>query len=368
MTSAERIRATYELRPVDHLFRREFYFWPQALERWTSEGMPEDWRERDLFGFDPSPFVGQPVRLGWCDCPFAPAYEEKVLEDEGTTQIVQDSSGQIKRVIKGMAHGFMPVYLRNVVESREDWERDVRPRLDPDTPERWADFDRKMADVAARVAAGTHLLSVNAVGGYMYLRDLFGPEKLLLAFYDAPDLVHACMAQWLRLMAACITRVQDRAPLFRLFLAEDICYKTGPLISPAMFGQFLAPYYTELVETLRGRQAERLYFELDTDGNPDDLLPAYIACGLDAMEPFEVAAGCDVVATAEQYPSLVIAGGIDKRILAAGPDAIDRELERILPPMVARGGFHPTCDHGVPHDVSYANYCHYRQRALELDH
>ena len=33
MTSAERIRATYELEPVDHLFRREFYFWPQAVER-----------------------------------------------------------------------------------------------------------------------------------------------------------------------------------------------------------------------------------------------------------------------------------------------------------------------------------------------
>lgn len=368
MTSAERIRATYERKPVDHLFRREFYFWPQAIERWRAEGMAEDWQERNVFGFDPDPWAALPVHLGWCDCPFAPAYEEKVLEDHGTTQIVQDSSGQIKRVIKGMVHGFMPVYLKNVVGSREDWERDVKPRLDPETPERWTDFEAKMADVKRRVEEGTHLLSCNIIAGYMYLRDLFGPEKLLYAFYDVPDLVRDCMAQWLHLMTTCLCRVQDHAPIFRLFLAEDICYKSGPLISPAMFREFLAPHYRELIETLRSRQAERLYFEVDTDGNPYDLLPAYIECGLDAMEPFEVAAGCDVVRTAEEYPQLVIAGGIDKRILAAGPEAIDRELERILPPLVARGGYHPTCDHGVPHDVSYANYCHYRQGVMELDH
>ena len=71
MDTVERIRATYELRPVDHLFRREFYFWPQAIDRWKAEGMPEDWQERNLFGFDPDPWVGQPVHLGWCDVPFA---------------------------------------------------------------------------------------------------------------------------------------------------------------------------------------------------------------------------------------------------------------------------------------------------------
>ena len=47
-----------------------------------------------------------------------------------------------------------------------------------------------------------------------------------------------------------------------------------------------------------------------------------------------------------------MAGGIDKRVLAAGKDAIDDYLERIIPAMVERGGYIPTCDHGVPDDVS----------------
>ena len=85
------------------------------------------------------------------------------------------------------------------------------------------------------------------------------------------------------------------------------------------------------------------------------------------MSPFEVAAGCDVVRIGREYPDLVIRGGIDKRILAAEPEAIETELQRIMPAMVERGGYIPSCDHGVPHDVSLANYQYYRDRVLELD-
>ena len=63
---------------------------------------------------------------------------------------------------------------------------------------------------------------------------------------------------------------------------------------------------------------------------------------------------------------IAIFGGIDKRILATTKDKIDKELERILPVMRERGGYIPTCDHGVPEEVSLENYMHYRKRALEL--
>ncbi len=86
---------------------------------------------------------------------------------------------------------------------------------------------------------------------------------------------------------------------------------------------------------------------------------------MDMMSPFEVAAGCDVVALGRQYPRLVMSGGIDKRVLATTPAQIDAYLQRVLPPMRARGGYIPTCDHGVPEEVSYTNYLHYRRRCRE---
>ena len=86
---------------------------------------------------------------------------------------------------------------------------------------------------------------------------------------------------------------------------------------------------------------------------------------MDVMSPFEVASGCDVVKIGKEYPGLIMTGGIDKRILALGKEAIDKHLEYILPTMKVRGGYIPTCDHGVPEEVSYENYLYFRKTCLE---
>jgi uroporphyrinogen-III decarboxylase len=96
------------------------------------------------------------------------------------------------------------------------------------------------------------------------------------------------------------------------------------------------------------------------------VIPLYQDIGMDVMSPFEVASGCDVVAIGRKYPKLVLLGGIDKRILATSQKAIDKEVERILPVIRKRGGYIPTCDHGVPEEVPYENYLHYRKRCIEL--
>jgi uroporphyrinogen-III decarboxylase len=62
----------------------------------------------------------------------------------------------------------------------------------------------------------------------------------------------------------------------------------------------------------------------------------------------------------------VMFGGIDKRVLAGSKEGIEKELLRILPVMRERGGYIPTCDHGVPEEVSYENYLYYRKRCVEL--
>ena len=87
---------------------------------------------------------------------------------------------------------------------------------------------------------------------------------------------------------------------------------------------------------------------------------------MDVMSPFEVASGCDVVEIGRQYPELAMFGGIDKRVLAQGKEAIDAHLEYIFPTMRARGGYIPTSDHGVPEEVTLENYRYYRSRAIEL--
>ncbi len=132
--------------------------------------------------------------------------------------------------------------------------------------------------------------------------------------------------------------------------------------------EFLFPYYQQLITNIRRRQIDHqrtLHIQIDTDGYCNPLIDVYREIGMDYMSPFEVASGCDVVATGRDQPWLLMRGGIDKRVLAEGTEAIDRMLDRILPVMRRRGGYIPVCDHGVPEEVSFANYSHYRRRMLE---
>jgi uroporphyrinogen decarboxylase len=51
-------------------------------------------------------------------------------------------------------------------------------------------------------------------------------------------------------------------------------------------------------------------------------------------------------------------GGVDKREIARGPEAIDRHLAA-LAPLIEEGGFIPTVDHTVPPDISWDNFRYY---------
>ena len=363
--SARKLRDTYACVPGAPLFKREFGFY--CLERWKEQGMPQDVALAELFDYDPSGnhTLGQ---LGWCEAALVPKFEEKILEDRGEHEVVQDFAGRAVLCFKGKRSGFMPEYLDHPVKDRKTWEENVKWRMDPRTEDRHSGWDERMQEARERAAEGL-MITQNLVGGYMYLRSLIGPEDLLYKFYDDPELIHDCMNAWFDLADSIIAEHQQHVTLDELFLAEDICFNSGPLISPDMMREFLFPYYRALIKNVKQRQIDpsrHLHIHIDTDGNALPVIPVYQELGMDVMSPFEVASGCDVVAFGQQYPGLAIFGGIDKRILAQSKQAIDREIERIIPVMRARGGYIPTCDHGVPEEVPYENYLHYRKRCIEL--
>lgn len=219
------------------------------------------------------------------------------------------------------------------------------------------------------VTAALTKIGEQSVGGYMYLRSLMGPEKLLYAFYDMPELIHDCMQTWLALADSVIAEHQKYFDVDELFIAEDICYNVSSLISHDMMREFLFPYYQQLIAGIRSRQKDKtrkLFIQVDTDGAAHTVIDVYKEIGVNFMSPFEVAAGNDVVELRKKYPDLLMTGGFDKRILAEGKEAIDREVDRIMPFMKKYGGYIPTCDHGVPEEVSFENYLHFRNRLKEF--
>lgn len=360
-SAISKIRDFYTMTPDAPFYQAEFGFY--SLERWIEEGHIS--RETDLgkvFHFEEKA-VFELGGLGWCEAEMVPAFEVKVLEDRGEHELVQDHAGRAVLCFKGRKSGFMPEYVDHPVKNMKTWEDNVRWRLDCSTSERLQMIREKSQEAADAERQGM-IICQNIIGGYMYLRSLIGPLDLLFAFCDQPELIHACMQTWFELADHVMAEHQKHVTVDEIFLAEDICYNHGSLISPDMMREFLFPYYQQLIENAKKRQSDKnrkLHIQIDTDGNCIPVIDLYKEIGMDHMSPFEVASGCDVVEVRKKYPELLIRGGFDKRILAGTKEGIEREVERIMPFMKRHGGYIPLCDHGVPAEVSFENYMFYRQ-------
>jgi uroporphyrinogen decarboxylase len=106
---------------------------------------------------------------------------------------------------------------------------------------------------------------------------------------------------------------------------------------------------------------------VDSDGDVSELLPIWLDWGWNCVWPMEQAAGNDVVEYRRKYgKDLRMMGGMDKRVLARGDKAeIQAMVERVTP-LIQEGGYVPTVDHGIPHDVSLESFLFYRRLLSEV--
>ncbi len=287
-----------------------------------------------------------------------PQFEEKVIEDLGRTWIVQDWKGNVCEISKE----YDATYLRNPidfvtrkwvklpVETEEDWAS-MQRRYDVDAPGRFPD---DLPDRAARLRNRTYPWVLIFNGPFWQLREWVGFEGLCMQFLDDPDLTHEMVRFWQEFVTAVLERIFDHAVPDEILICEDMAYKVKPMISPQMCRDFLLPCWTAWGDL--ARQAGVPIYEVDSDGYVGDLIPVWLEAGIHCNSPIEVAAGNDLPAFRETYgKQMAYRGGIDKRAMARGGSALRAEVERHRP-VIASGGYIPGCDHGIPPDVSWANY------------
>jgi len=353
-------------RPGDLWFRDAF--WQETLIEWVQGGAPEQltnsaWRGQH-FGFDHSrglreivsglvnaPYVAGDVEAYLAVPPIVPQFEPEVVREDKDTIVMVNQGGQTVRVLKNDPQK-MPMYLDHPVTDRGSW-KEYKKRLDPANPDRWpADWDWYVDKMNSR-----DFPVVLSVGGFFgFLREWMGVERLLYTFYDDPALVEDMMDTMLHLELEVVGRTVKDIQVDQASFWEDMCYKTGPLISPAMFREFMVPRYRQVVDLLRSNGIDIIY--VDSDGNVSALIPLWLECGVNYIWPLEVAAGNDAVALRKEYgKELILGGAIDKRALAKSKEAIREEVFSKVPFLLEQGGYFPSVDHLVPPDVTYENYC-----------
>ena len=353
MTQREAFHALMAWERPEQLCQFEWGYWPETVERWRGEGLPEGLEPWDHCVI--ITYVRPPLERG-----IFPPFERIVLQEGEDTRVVRTEDGITLREHKRELR--LPQFLKHPVATRDDFEA-LKGRLDPHHPGRYpADWEQWVREARA----GPHLVCIGRRenGFFGWLRELLGLEGLLLAYIEQPDLVHEICRYHVGFLQGLYARALREAPLDFVFMWEDMAYKNGPLISPAFFRTFMLPYYREMVDFYR--QLGARWIVVDSDGDISQLIPLFVEAGVDGLLPFEVAAGSDVLQVREAYPRLRILGGLDKRALARGREAIDRELEARLPAMFRQGGYLPTLDHHVPPDVPYPDFRYYLQRCRDL--
>jgi hypothetical protein len=148
--------------------------------------------------------------------------------------------------------------------------------------------------------------------------------------------------------------------------SEPIGGNKGPLISPRMYEEFVLSSYRPLFDLLRRHGVETLIFR--TYANARLLIPSILKFGFNCLWACEVhTAAMDYADIRREFGrELRLIGGIDLDALREGREAVQRELEEKVPPLLADGGYVPLADGRVRADIPFEDYQYYRELLSKL--
>lgn len=352
------------------LFWHMFGLMPGVLERWHNEGLPAYVNEENVaeyFGFDGYGWLRKMAAedgkfYSVClpfPCGFDPPIEPCIIEDTEHYLICRDELGRITKLIKGVST--LPRAVDHPIKKPSDWSS-LKKRLQysENRLER-VDWLRRYEELRSK-----GLPAVVSISGFFdFPRNLMGEVRLCRAYFENPAMVKDILETYSDLIVAVAEKMLKSISIDALSFAEDMAYKHGPMISPRIFREFLLPYYRKVIDTFY--HAGTRVFCVDTDGNLNVLIPLLIEAGINVVGPVEVQAGNDLVDLRRRFGAkIAFFGGLDKRVLTQGPDAIDLELESKLPMMLKTGGYSIGLDHRVLPNTPLKNFKHYVSRVKSI--
>lgn len=160
-----------------------------------------------------------------------------------------------------------------------------------------------------------------------------GLETFSIALHEDPSLVEAvleCYSDW----AAQVGRRASDMGFDFLWTADDLAFKTGPLLSPQMFRDIIVPHIRKVADAIS------IPWVFHSDGDLTTLLPDLIDLGISAFNPIEPGA-MDIVEVKQRWGhQICLLGNVDVHLLATGsPDDVTQEVRRLLQAVGPGGGY-----------------------------
>lgn len=205
-------------------------------------------------------------------------------------------------------------------------------------------------------------------GGSIGIVLLGGMERGLLELAANPEAVRAATALRVReqnLADEVFVHPDSDAVLW----AEDLGYKTGPLIGPAMFRDFFLEANKARARNVKERYGKKILKHCC--GNINLLMDFFVDIGFDAYQSIQPTAGMDLCRLKRDYGDrITLWGGVAVENLVGGaPEDVRADVRRAMACAKPGGRFILGASHSVAVGTKYENYmamldeyrrlCHY---------
>lgn len=180
-----------------------------------------------------------------------------------------------------------------------------------------------------------------------------------------PQLVHRYMRVTTESMKVML-RIELEMEVDGILGANDWCYRSGPMMSPGQFDEFLAPYLKELIDLTHSYKKPYIRH---LDGNTYPILNSLVSyCGIDAYHAIEPPAGMEIEEVKRLYGDRIsVVGNIDcgDILTNRSPAEIRKEVGRIIGAVSPGGGHIFGSSNAIHGGISLENFMAYIQAAKD---
>jgi len=316
MNERERFRRLFRGEPVDRPPLLEEGVRDEVLEDWHSQGLPPGQSHLEIFGLTPHENIGP-------DLKFVPSDFGKVLAL---------SVSDYRRTFQASSARFP-----------EDWQQTVR-----------------------RLEDRSHIACIWACRGFFQalgVGDWPTLEQALVETIRKPDKIRDRLEIYGEFCARMLEMtLRDVDPEF-IYLSEPISNNEGPLISPAMFEDFVIPAYERIIATAKDHGCENIL--VSTYGNSVKVFPALVRTGITQIWISEAAGVQELDYRALRGrvgPEIGLIGGIPLSLLRSEPAGnIEERLREIVSPLLQSGRYIPLAGGRVREEIPWQVYKRYRE-------
>ena len=329
--------------------------WPETRQRWIAEGMSRGVNEMEYLGAVPRwHFVGARLLEPY------PPFEDTVLEETDEYRIYRGMDGVVQKEWKNRS--CIPQFIDFTLKTAGDWP-EFKKRFLPNPARIPGDLKQEIAkteDANAPIA----ICLASMMG---WIRNWMGVQNMAYLMHDAPDAYADMVDTLAELSCWAIDQIVPRMKVKPdLGIGwEDICFRSGPLVSPKIFKRHVAPGYVKVRRKLEEYDIQLM--GVDCDGLIEPLLGAWLDAGVNLHYPVEIGVwNADPMALRKKFGrELRMVGGFNKLTLEQGPAAIGAEIERRIP-IIKDGGYIIMPDHHITPGVALKDYVWYLERVREM--